>query len=491
MDTPPLRALAEQAFSRAAGAPLVEGNAVRLLRDARENYPAWLEAISKARKWIHFESYIVHEDVSGRMFAEALMERARAGVKVRLIYDWVGALTTTTWVFWERLRRAGVDVRAFNQPRLDSPVGWLSRDHRKMIGVDGEVAFVTGLCVGDMWAGGGRYKGPDPWRDTGVEIRGPAVADVERAFADIWSTMGPPLPEDECIDGHSIPPAGETALRVIATKPATAGMFRLDQLVAAVARRTLWITDAYFVGASPYLQALIAAAQDGVDVRLLVPGGSDLPLVQPLTRAGYRQLLEAGVRIFEWNGSMIHAKTAVADGRWARVGSSNLNIQSWLGNWELDVAVDDEEFGRQMEAMYREDLENATEIVLSAQRVRRASTVPRARGQLRHRLSHRTGRTKRAAAAGAMHLGRTFGDALRARRALGAEEAWTLLYGALLLALVGFIGLKWPRLLAYPVGVFLSWMAVAWTIESIRLLARRRAREVSRQDTRPRREDAA
>jgi cardiolipin synthase len=303
--------------------------------------------------------------------------------------------------------------------------------------------------------------------------------------------MGPPLPEEERVSDDPIPRAGPTALRVIATKPATAGMFRLDQLVAAVARRTLWITDAYFVGASPYMQALIAAAQDGVDVRLLVPGGSDLPLVQPLTRAGYRQLIESGVRIFEWNGSMIHAKTAVADGQWARVGSSNLNLQSWLGNWELDVAVDDEDFGRQMESMYLEDLENATEIVLSARRVQRASNVRRSRGKLRHRLSHRTGRTRRAAAAGAMHLGRTFGDALRARRALGAAEAWTLLYGALLLGLVGFIGLKWPRLFAYPVAGFLSWMAVAWTIESVRLLVRQREREVPRQDALSRRKDAA
>ena len=134
---------------------------------------------------------------------------------------------------------------------------------------------------------------------------------------------------------------GDISLRVIATQPATAGMFRLDQLVAAVARERLWITDAYFIGASPYMQALVAAAGDGVDVRLLVPGSStDLPLVQNMTRAGYRQLLEAGIRIFEWNGTMVHAKTAVADGKWGRVGSSNLNIQSWLGNWELDVAVE-------------------------------------------------------------------------------------------------------------------------------------------------------
>jgi cardiolipin synthase len=461
----PLSPVADQAFSRAAGAPLVDGNQVRLLRDARENYPAWLDAIHGAQRWIHFESYIIHDDVSGTRFARALMDRARAGVRVRLVYDWLGAVTATTWMFWERLRRAGVEVRTFNQPRLDAPLGWLSRDHRKTLTVDGEVGYITGLCVGDMWAGGGRYKGGEPWRDTGVEIRGPALVDIEQAFADTWSTIGTPLPVEET--PVTVSPVGSVSLRVIATKPTTAGIFRLDQLVAALARRTLWITDAYFVGAPPYVQALVAAAEDGVDVRMLVPGGSDLPLLQPLTRAGYRALLEAGVRIYEWNGSMMHAKTAVADGRWARVGSSNLNLQSWLGNWELDVAIEDEGFGRQMEEMYSQDLQNATEIVLANNRVRRAETPTRKSG--RRRWSHRTGRTRRAAAAGALRLSRTFGAALTARRTLGGAEAWTLLYGTLLLGGLGVVGLKWPKVLAYPLGVFLLWIAAAWMIDAAKL----------------------
>jgi cardiolipin synthase A/B len=484
----PLSVVADQAFSRAAGAPLIDGNTVRLLRDARENYPAWMDAIRKARKWIHFESYIVHNDTSGQTFADALIDRARAGVRVRLIYDWIGALTATTWIFWERLRRAGVEVRAFNQPRLDSPLGWLSRDHRKMIAVDGEVGFISGLCVGDVWAGIGRYARRGPWRDTGVEIRGSAVADIEKAFADIWSTMGAALPSDEAI---IVPGSAEStvALRVIATKPATAGMFRLDQLVAAVARKTLWLTDAYFVGASPYVQALVAAAEDGVDVRLLVPGGSDLPWVQRLTRAGYRPLLDAGVRIFEWNGSMVHAKTAVADRRWARVGSSNLNIQSWLGNWELDVAIEDEDFARQTEDMYLEDLENATEIVLTRNRVGRARAAVRAR-HARRGWAHRTGR--RAATAGALRLGRTFSAALTARRELGGTEAATLLYGLVLLGALGAAALAWPTVIAYPLGVFLVWVAFSWGIQSLKLWRQRRRETPIGVKARPgRREDAA
>ncbi len=158
-------------------------------------------------------------------------------------------------------------------------------------------------------------------------------------------------------------------------------MMRLDTLVASLARERLWITDAYFVGVPGHVQALTAAAADGVDVRLLVPGGSDLPLVRSFSRATYRGLLEGGVRVFEWNGSMLHAKTAVADGLWARVGSTNLNLQSWLGNWELDVAVEDAPFAAAMEAMYQADLENATEVVLPTRHRGHARATTSCRGR--------------------------------------------------------------------------------------------------------------
>ena len=134
-------------------------------------------------------------------------------------------------------------------------------------------------------------------------------------------------------------------------EPNSVGLYRLEQLVAAGAREYLWLTDAYFIGTTMYVQSLRAAAQDGVDVRLLVPSASDIPIVSALSRANYRALLEAGVRVFEWNGPMIHAKTAVVDGKWARVGSTNLNIASFMGNWELDVTVEDERFAREMEEM--------------------------------------------------------------------------------------------------------------------------------------------
>jgi cardiolipin synthase len=226
-----LRALADQAFSRAAGAPLIAGNSVRLLKDARENYPAWLAAIGAAQRHIHFENYILREDEVGHRFADALLAKAREGVRVRLIYDWMGGFGKTSRAFWRHLRAGGVDVRCYNPPRLDAPFGWLSRDHRKMLAVDGHVGFVTGLCVGRMWVGVPEAQ-IEPWRDTGVEVHGPAVADVVHAFAHVWALLGEPLPAHELVRRDTLAPAGATALRVVACLPATAGLFRLDQLVA-------------------------------------------------------------------------------------------------------------------------------------------------------------------------------------------------------------------------------------------------------------------
>jgi hypothetical protein len=315
----------------------VGGNAVRLLRDAAENFPAWREAIRGATRSILVESYDFDEDELGTGFRDLLVEKARDNVRVRVVRDWLGSPGKLSSRFWRPLTEAGGELRTFNPPRLDSPLGWLSRDHRKTIVVDGRVGFVAGLCISGRWLGDSR-RNREPWRDTGVEICGPAVADLERAFAQVWAAIGPPLPESELSEAGATKPVGEVPLRVVASAPTTAGLFRLDQMIAALARERLWLTDAYFIPVTPYVEALRAAARDGVDVRILVPGASDLYLISALSRSGYRPLLEAGIRIFEWNGTMLHAKSAVADTRWARIGSTNLNLASFVGNYELDVA---------------------------------------------------------------------------------------------------------------------------------------------------------
>jgi cardiolipin synthase len=358
--------------------------------------------------------------------------------------------------FWRSLSEAGVEVRRYNPPHFGSPVGWLNRDHRKMISVDGRIGFVTGLCVGQMWVGDAE-TGQEPWRDTGVEIRGPAVADIEWAFARVWAAAGSPLAEEELPRRQDIAPAGETSLRVIASEPNTAGLYRLDKLIAALARRSLWLTDAYFVGTTSYVQALIAAARDGVDVRLLVPGSTDIPVLRALSRAGYRPLLEGGVRVFEWNGSMLHAKTAVADGHWARVGSTNLNLASWLTNWELDVAVEDDDFGRQMEEMFLQDLERSTEIVLSARR----RVLATGRSERRGARVKRGGGSAGRAVAGAIGVGNAVGAAITDHRTLGPAEAKALTSGALILLALALVAVLWPRVITIPLALFGVWMAAA------------------------------
>ncbi len=456
-----LRRITDQVFSRVVGAALVRGNTVRLLRDGAENYPAWLNAIGSARHSVHFENYIVHDDDIGRRFADALREKAREGVPVRVVYDWFGCLGKASSRFWRHLTETGVDVRCYNPPRASQPLGWIARDHRKCLVVDGQVAFVTGLCVGMMWEGAAE-RGLPGWRDTGIEVHGPAVTDVAHAFADTWAATGAALPPSE-IPAIGPPAEGDVDLRVVATTPGTGGLYRLDPLVASLARRTLWLTDAYFAGTSSYVQALRAAADDGVDVRLLVPGaGSDLPLTQAISRAGYRGLLEAGVRVFEWNGSMLHAKTAVADARWARVGSTNLNLASWIGNRELDVVVENEAFGRQMEEMFEEDLGHATEIVLHRwARVRPLGKVrpPRVRG---------AGGSTTRAAAGVLRVGNALGSVLAARRLHGPAERWLMAEGGLVLAVVAALGFLWPRLLAWPFAALSLWLGLALLARSVR-----------------------
>jgi cardiolipin synthase len=453
-----LRDLAEHALSRAAGGPLVRGNAVRVLKDARQNYPAWMSALETAQRRIAFENYIFADDRTGRAFADLLLGRARAGVAVRVLYDWLGGLSGRTRRLCARLAANGVEVRSFNGPRVERPLGWLSRDHRKSIVVDGNVAFVSGLCVSDRWRAD-EARGLPEWRDTGLELRGPAVADVERAFSNAWAAAGRPLRARDVAQRRAIPEAGDVAVRIVATEPSQAGLFRVDLLTAALARRSLWLADAYFLAAAPYVEALRAAARDGVDVRLLVPGTSDLRLVSALSRAGYRSLLEAGIRVFEWNGPMMHAKTAVVDGRWGRVGSSNANLSSWLGNYELDVLVDDERIAGGLEQSYLEDLEGSTEVVLSRHHVRAAAPRPQ---------TSRQARASRATAS-AMRIGHTVGAALTGRRQLGPAETRVAAISGVLLLLCAIASMIWPRLVAVPAGALAWCLGYGLLVRAVRL----------------------
>lgn len=459
-------------MTRATDAPQVPGNTARLLADGPAAFQQWLYAMEGAERWVHLENYIIRDDRIGRTFRDLLVERARAGIPVRLLYDWVGCWATPSR-FWRPLREAGVDVRAFAPPSLRDPLNGTRRDHRKVVAVDGTYASISGMCIGDEWAGD-RAAGVAPWRDTGVELRGPAAAVVDRAFARTWAIAGRPLPDVEVPDPAAVPRMGDAAVRVVEGEPGRSRIYRLLQFVTIGVEQRLWITDPYFVLPPAMAEALAAAARDGVDVRVIVPAFNNWPIVGGMSRAGYRPLLEAGVRLFEWEGPMIHAKTAVADGMWARVGSSNMNLASLLGNWEIDVALTDRSFAAEMEDLFLHDLESATEVTLQRPRVgggpreRRSTERVLVRGTQGEALSVARAarrRSYRGSGTGRMlgrlaRAGSVLGRALVGQRTIGREDrGWVLLLGVLLLALAG-VGIVVPRVMAWPISFFLFWLGV-------------------------------
>ena len=467
---PPRRRLAQRMLSRAAGAPLLGGNAIELLIDAAAHFDAWLQAIRGAQTRVLLENYIVRDDEIGREFRAALAERAQAGVLVAVVVDWLGCLGQSGSRFWAPLRAAGGQVRVFNAPRLGEPLAWISRDHRKLLVVDGVHGFLSGVCISAKWLGN-PARGVSPWRDTGVALHGPAVGELEAAFVQTWNGTGAAL-EALAPPPPAAQPAGAVALRVIATEPVRARVYRLDLLIASMARRTLWLTDAYFVGIAPYVQALMEAARDGVDVRMLVPGSSDIAVVANMSRSGYRPLLKAGIRVFEWNGSMLHAKSAVVDGLWSRVGSSNLNVASWMGNREIDVAVEDSGFAHQLADQYERDLQHATEIVLAPRLFRRGERV-RNRTARPHRV-RRVGGSSSRAAAGALRIANSVGAALANRRVLAETSRTPLLTGALLLSALALVAILRPAWVSWPLAALAAWFALNMGVRAWRTRGRRR-----------------
>lgn len=446
-----------RAMARIADAPLRRGNRVALLHNGPDAYTDMLAAIARAQRWIHLEDYTFRPGEIGDQFAAALMERVAAGVRVRILYDWVGSAGVPS-SFWRGLRRAGVDVRPAHPPSIAAPLHLWARDHSKLLGVDGAHACVGGIGIADTWLQHSRVTGL-PYRDTAVRVAGPAVADLERHFASAWDGNGPPLPADERPDFATIPMAGEVAARVIGQDPWQTRSLRAFQFVAATAERRLWIADAYFVGAMFLSRELMTAARDGVDVRILLPGHNDVRVVGALSRAGYRELLDAGVRIYEYAGLMMHAKTMVADGWWGRVGSTNLNPTGLVTNWEVDFVAEDHEFGAAMEAMYEDDLGHAREIRLTgpARRCGVAPIRPESAAE-RHERRQAPGHGVRGAALAARLIGLAFKSAHRTARSkvgndqLRREERLVVRVVSASAVAFGLIAARWPRLAAWPLA---------------------------------------
>jgi cardiolipin synthase len=460
------RVAAEQsvacAINRAAGGRPVPGNQVALLVDGPDTYQAMLEAISQATQWVHFENYIIRSDSAGWRFAELLARRAREGVHVRVLYDWFGSLGTSRG-YWRYLRAAGVEVRAFNPPKIADAITNVSRNHRKLVVADGTRAILGGLCIGCEWTGENHRVG-QPWRDTAVDVRGPAAAVLDQTFAGLWNRTGNPVPPDQV--AGVVAPAGPAEVRVISGEPGRERAYRVIELLAVGSVQRLWITDAYLVAPPRLFQALRDSARDGVDVRLLVPGSSDVPLIRNLSRIGYRELLRSGVRIYEWEGPMLHAKTIMCDHRWVRIGSSNLNPSSLLGNYELDVLIEDSGLAQAMEDQFRLDVARSREVasrpLRGPRRISQALPVALTHQHSEARAVYR--RSRREARRRAVLIFRAVASHARRSVFLPISGIFVAL-GLLLVAL--------PRISAYVLAALCAWVAIGAGREAFRRRADR------------------
>ena len=360
-----------------AEGPLTLGNRVVLLEDGPATYAAMLGTIASARDSINMETYILDDDEAGQQFASALMAKQAEGVQVNLIHDGVGTLGTPK-AFFKRLTDAGVQVVEFNPVNpLAARADWdvNQRDHRKLLVIDGKSAILGGINISSVYSGGsspGASSGGDkktglPWRDTDLLIEGPVVAPLQKLFMETWASQnGPPIGSRDFFP--TLEPRGSEVVRAIGSDPDEPFSQIYVTLISAInsAENEILITNAYFVPDPQLLDALVRAVARGVDVKLIVPSTTDSSLVFHAGRSHYEPLLRDGVKLYERREALLHAKTAVIDGVWATVGSTNLDWRSFLHNQELNAVILGPEFGEKMRAAFDRDLAASTPITLTA-----------------------------------------------------------------------------------------------------------------------------
>lgn len=341
----------------------VPGNKIELLQNGDAYFPAMLAAIHSARKTVNFEAYIVYSDSIGRQFRDALIERARNGIEVRVLLDGIGSGWKLNNSDVAMLKKAGCKFSYYHPLhswRLDRTN---RRSHRRILVVDGKVAFTGAVGFAENWSGHAQDK--DHWRDVQTRIEGPLVAKLQGAFQEHWiKTYG------EALSGAgqfpALPAAGDLAAQVVLSRSFSMAPIPLLQAVGfAAAEKRIWITNAYCTPTDDQVDLLVKAVQRHVDVRLLLPGkNDDQPLTKSAGRAAYGRMLEGGVKIFEYQPTMIHVKSMVIDGLFSLIGSSNLDARSSEINEELDIAIYDRNFGRAMESIYESDLARSKEYTL-------------------------------------------------------------------------------------------------------------------------------
>jgi cardiolipin synthase len=356
---------------RKVHARFVPGNVVHLLKDGREAFPAMLEAIAQARRQVLLEMYWFGSDRVGRRFAAALIAARQRGVEVGVIYDSVGSISADPALFAE-LEQQGIPVLEYHpiapwRRRFRFSVARLSRrDHRKILVVDGTVGFTGGINLADQWAP--LEEGGGAWRDDMMRIEGPAVEGLSRCFHRVWRRHQlAPLARLPAAPSRSAGAEPLLPVRILGER-----YYRHRHEIARdyasrlyAAKESVYIANSYFVPDGFIRRALVRAARRGIDVRVLVPAHSDVEAVKFAGRAQYEKLLEAGVRIYEWQDGMFHAKTAVIDGKWCTTGTFNFDYMSLRLNLEVNASVLDAALALKVERSFRDDLERAREIELS------------------------------------------------------------------------------------------------------------------------------
>ena len=352
-----------QTMHALTGAPMSPGNQVELLRNGVRIFPSMLAAIRGAKKTINLEFYIYWDGTIGRQFAEALAERSRAGVEVKIILDAVGSAQMSQSLI-DFMARNGIDLEWYHPLRWYTLSRLNHRTHRKLLIVDGEIGFTGGVGIADEWLGDAEDR--NHWRDTVIRVEGPAVTQMQFAFMDNWVKS-----RGELLTGldyfPQVPTKGPHLTQVVKSSPSegssTVKLMYVISIVSAV--KSIYISNAYFVPDADTIRALEGAVRRGVDVRVIVPGEFvDVPIVRQASRWHYERLLGHGIRIFEYQPTMMHAKTMIVDGQWSTIGSSNFDDRSFRLNDEVNVNVFDEGIAREMEAMFFEDLKRSQEIVL-------------------------------------------------------------------------------------------------------------------------------
>jgi cardiolipin synthase len=361
---------------QATGVPLIAGNRVTLLFDGPATMREMMASARAATSSINLETYIFDQDQVGNEFADVLIEKQRQGVAVNIMVDAVGAIATPA-AFFERMRAAGIRVLIFNPVNPAKAKGnWdlNNRNHRKLMVVDGRIAFTGGINISSTYANSSLFRSKFKketadgskvgWRDTHVKIEGPAVAPLQWSFVNLWVQQeGGELPKADYFPALS--PAGDKLVRVLAASPEDdSNIYKALMVGIQEAKKSIHITSAYFVPDQQIVDALAAAARRGVDVRLVLPGVSDHSMIRYAGQGFYDQLLKSGVKIFELQVAVLHAKTAVIDGAWSTIGSATIDRRSFLHNYELNVVVMDPAFGLAMESAFNEDLRDSKEVTL-------------------------------------------------------------------------------------------------------------------------------